>query len=38
MELQCYFDEDFTGAEYRAVIDLVGRKAHFVKATYRQPT
>lgn len=38
MERQYYFDEDFAGAEYRAVIDLVGRKAHFVKATYRQPT
>ena len=30
MERQYYFDEDFAGAEYRAVIDLVGRKAHFV--------
>ena len=38
MDRQYYFDEDFTGAEYQAVIDLVGRKAHFVKATYRQPT
>lgn len=34
MVRQYYFDEDFAGAEYRAVIDLVGRKAHFVK----QPT
>ena len=24
MERQYYFDEDFVGAEYRAVIDLVG--------------
>ena len=30
MVRQYYFDEDFTGAEYRAVIDLVGRKANFV--------
>ena len=30
MERQYYFDEDFAGAEYRVVIDLVGRKAHFV--------
>ena len=30
MDRQYYFDEDFAGAEYRAVIDLVGRKAHFV--------
>ena len=30
MERQYYFDDDFTGAEYRVVIDLVGRKAHFV--------
>ena len=30
MERQYYFGDDFTGAEYRAVIELVGRKAHFV--------
>lgn len=29
MERQYYFDEDFAGAEYRVVIDLVGRKSHF---------
>ena len=29
MDRQYYFDEDFAGAEYRAVIDLVGRKSHF---------
>ena len=30
MERQYYFGDDFTGAEYRVVIDLVGRKANFV--------
>ena len=34
MERQYYFDEDFTGAEYRAVIDLVGRKSHFGGPSY----